>query len=84
MIQVAVVQYGNGKSLCWAPYASVFVGDEVETDFCRGTVIQAENILASGELWKMLNECMKVDRVNAVIRKIDYKDEGVKDDAISD
>ena len=83
MIQVVVVEGRGGKELCYAPYLSISTGDEVETDFFRGKVIDTESILTDDHLWLMLNQCMRVDRVNAVIKELKYEEE-VKKHVVSD
>lgn len=64
--------YNNEVSIYEAPKFELFVGDEVETDFGRGTVVDVYDGKADEPLFKFIHKYRKLHRVRSVLRKLEY------------
>lgn len=67
--------YSNETAIYKAPEYALKVGDVVETDFGRGTVVEVRNVWAGDPLFKFIYKYRKLHKVNSVLQKLKYEEE---------
>lgn len=67
--------YSNETAIYKAPEYALTVGDEVETDFGRGTVVDVFHVWSGDPLFKFIYKYRRLHKVKSVLKKLDYEDE---------
>ena len=80
LIDIGVVGFGTGTEFCIAPYGTMRVGVEVETEFCRGKVLEFGHVYDEEPLLLIIQKCMRISKVVSIIYTVEYEQEGDEND----
>lgn len=80
-IDLVCIQYeSGGKEICTAPFGQLSAGDEVETGFDRGVVLEIESTSTGDSLYKFLRKYRNINPVKSVIKKLEVVDDGLSEE----
>lgn len=75
MIDIVLIEYSKGvREVCKAPFASLSVGNKVQTDFGTGSVLDVCSIYEDNRVLELFNACHIVMNVLAVIKELKYEE----------
>lgn len=75
MIDIVAVSYSDGMTeLCFAPYLELKVGDTVETEWDRGTVVEVEHTYDTDGIYLMLRRRTKLRKVISKMVTLVYEE----------
>lgn len=67
--------YAEKTDIFEAPYCKLSVGDEVETEFGRGTVVDIVNVWRESNLYNFITRHSNFHRVKSIIEPLNYEED---------